>query len=319
MKQRRQEPKAAPRRAHRARKSPSAKAAAERTAVHLTNPQRVLYPDVGLTKVDLADYYAAFSERILPHIAGRPLSLLRCPEGIDEPCFFQKHAASGTPTVLRRVPIEEKDGLEEYLVVEDADGLRALAQMSILEIHPWGSRAEKVEQPDLLIFDLDPGPQLAWLAVVEAAVHVRDVLARLDLESFVKTSGGKGLHVVAPLSGRVTWPALKQFSRAIAEHLAQERPDNYTAKVAKSARTGRVLIDYLRNDRGSTAVAAYSPRARSGAPVSMPVAWDELAALRGADQFTISGVWQAAGGRRRDPWRAFFALRQKLPSFAARG
>ena len=236
------------------------------SAVVLTNPQRVLYPDLGLTKQDLADYFASFADVLLPHVAGRPLSLLRCPEGIDESCFFQKHATAGMPPVLGRVPIEEKDGTEEYLVIDDADGLRALAQMSILEIHPWGSRAENVDQPDRLIFDLDPGPQVEWQAIVDAALHVRDVLGQLDVETFVKTSGGKGLHVVAPLAGRITWPDLKQFARAIAEHLAQEHPDRYTAKMAKAARTGRVFIDYLRNDRGSTAVAPFSRARRAARP-----------------------------------------------------
>jgi bifunctional non-homologous end joining protein LigD len=290
----------------------------EVTSVVLTNPQRVLYPDLGLTKQNLADYYAAFADVLLPHVAGRPLSLLRCPEGLDEACFFQKHATAGMPQVLRRVPIEEKDGTEEYLVIDDADGLRALAQMSILEIHPWGSRAESVDQPDRLIFDLDPGPQVPWQAVVDAAVHVRDVLHHLDLESFVKTSGGKGLHVVAPLAGRIAWPDLKQFARALAEHLAQEAPERYTAKMAKAARTGRVFIDYLRNDRGSTAVAAFSPRAKGGAPISLPIEWEDLASLTSAAQFTIPamvGLRAKQAAKRREAWRGFFQLKQKLPKF----
>jgi bifunctional non-homologous end joining protein LigD len=295
-----------------------AKSGSSGSAVVLTNPQRMLYPDVGLTKQTLADYYAQYADVLLPHVGGRPLSMLRCPEGIDESCFFQKHAAAGTPQALRRIPIEEKDGVEEYLVVDDANGLRAMAQMSILEIHPWGSPAKNIEQPDRLIFDLDPGPKVDWQAVVDAAVHVRDVLAHLDLETFVKTSGGKGLHVVAPLTGPVTWPTLKQFARAIAEHIAQQQPELYTAKLAKAARTGRVFIDYLRNDRGSTAVAPYSPRARSGAPLSMPVTWEDLATLESAAQFTIPTAMQQAD-KRRNPWRDFFKIKQKLPKFALAG
>jgi bifunctional non-homologous end joining protein LigD len=281
-----------------------AKSGSSGSAVVLTNPQRMLYPDVGLTKQTLADYYAQYADVLLPHVGGRPLSMLRCPEGIDESCFFQKHAAAGTPQALRRIPIEEKDGVEEYLVVDDANGLRAMAQMSILEIHPWGSPAKNIEQPDRLIFDLDPGPKVDWQAVVDAAVHVRDVLAHLDLETFVKTSGGKGLHVVAPLTGPVTWPTLKQFARAIAEHIAQQQPELYTAK--------------LRNDRGSTAVAPYSPRARSGAPLSMPVTWEDLATLESAAQFTIPTAMQQAD-KRRNPWRDFFKIKQKLPKFALAG
>jgi len=285
------------------------------SAVVLTNPQRILYPDVSLTKQALADYYAVYVDLLLPHVGGRPLSMLRCPEGVEEACFFQKHAAAGTPQALRRIPIEEKDGVEEYLVVDDANGLRALAQMSILEIHPWGSPATNIEQPDRLIFDLDPGPKVEWQAVADAALEVRDVLAHLELKTFVKTSGGKGLHVVAPLTGKVTWSALKQFARAIAEHLAQQKPDVYTAKIAKAARTGRVFIDYLRNDRGSTAVAPYSPRAKSGAPISMPVDWEKLGSLESAAQFTIPTAMQQAG-KGSDPWRGFFKVKQKLPEFA---
>jgi bifunctional non-homologous end joining protein LigD len=287
------------------------------SVVALTHPERVLYPDLGLTKQELADYYADISERILPHVAGRPLSMLRCPDGMGAACFFQKHVAAGTPAVLRRVSIAEKHAQKDYLVVDNAEGLRALAQISVLEIHPWGAQAPEIEQPDRLIFDLDPGPGVSWKAVIDAALAVRDVLARLELTTFVKTSGGKGLHVVAPLAGGVSWPQLKQFSRAIAEHLAQEHPDRFTATMAKAARKGRVFIDYLRNDRGATAVAPYSPRALPGAPVSMPLAWKDLPACQSPQQFTLRSI--AKGGRRasREAWRDFFATRQQLPPFAS--
>jgi bifunctional non-homologous end joining protein LigD len=282
--------------------------------VELTHPDRVLYSDLGLTKQQLADYYARIADLLLPHIAGRPLALLRCPGGVDGKCFFQKHATAGTPEALRRVPIAEKGETEDYLVVDDVAGLRALAQMSILELHPWGSLAGREEQPDRLIFDLDPGPAVKWTALVEAAFALRDALARLHLKSFVKTSGSQGLHVVSPLTGRAPWSALKQFARAIAEHFAQEQPARYTAKIAKAARQGRIFIDYLRNDRGATAVAPYSPRARAGAPVSMPLSWEELPSIEHAAQFTVPAL--LAGQRPRDPWRGFHRLKQRLPDFA---
>jgi len=297
-------------------RSAAASRSAKSASVTLTHPERVLYPDGSVTKQDLADYYAAVAKVLLPHVVDRPLSLVRCPEGVGKPCFFQKHAAGGTPAVLRRVPIKERDGTEEYLVVDDAAGLTALAQMSVLEIHPWGSRADKVEEPDRLIFDLDPGPDVAWQAVIDGALALRDVLGHLELESFLKTSGGKGLHVVVPLTGRCTWPVLKQFSRAVAEHLAGEEPDRYTAKMAKSARPGRVFIDYLRNDRGATAVAPFSPRARAGAPVAMPIAWDDLSALSSASEFTIELARERLNLSSGDPWRGFFKVKQKLPKFA---
>jgi bifunctional non-homologous end joining protein LigD len=282
--------------------------------MRLTHPERVLYPESNLTKQQLADYYSAVADLSLPHVAGRPLALLRCPKGVDGKCFFQKHAAAGTPEALRRVPIAEKGETAEYLVVDDAAGLQALAQMSILELHPWGSLALHEDRPDRLIFDLDPGPRVKWAAVVAAALELRDVLARLRLKSFVKTSGGKGLHVVSPLTGPLTWPELKQFARAIAEHFAQEQPGLYTAKMAKVARQGRIFIDYLRNDRGSTAVAPYSPRARRGAPVSMPIAWQELHSIKDAAQFTVPLL--LTGKRPRNPWRGFHHLQQRLPDFA---
>lgn len=299
-------------------RSAAARRSAKSASVTLTHPERVLYRDGSVTKQDLADYYAAVAKVLLPHVVDRPLSMLRCPEGVGKPCFFQKHAAAGTPAALRRVPIAEKDGTEEYLVVDDAAGLTALAQMSVLEIHPWGSRADKVEQPDRLIFDLDPGPDVAWQAVIDGALALRDVLGHLELESFLKTSGGKGLHVVVPLTGPCTWPVLKQFARAVAEHLAGEEPDRYTAKMAKSARPGRVFIDYLRNDRGATAVAPYSPRARAGAPVAMPIAWDDLSSLKSANQFTIESARERLNVSSGDPWRGFFKVKQKLPKFATK-
>jgi bifunctional non-homologous end joining protein LigD len=285
--------------------------------VNLTNPDRVLFPDVGLTKIDLVRYYTENAETILPHVAGRPLSMLRCPTGEGKPCFFQKHAAAGTPDVLRRVEIQERDKVEEYLVVDDAAGLVALAQMSVLEIHPWGSPADRVENPDRLIFDLDPGPGVAWQELIEAALLVRDVLSHLHLETFVKTSGGKGLHVVAPLTGETTWPTLKNFARAIAEHLAEQHPDRYTAKMAKVERKGRIFIDYLRNDRGATAVAPYSTRAKPGAPISLPLTWKQLAASDRSDSFTLADALANASPLKREAWKGFFSVQQSLPEFAA--
>jgi bifunctional non-homologous end joining protein LigD len=291
-------------------------AQANQPAPPLTHPERVLFPDVGLTKRELAEYYTTIADRILPHVAGRPLSLLRCPEGVGEPCFFQKHAVTGTPEALRRVKVQERDKVEEYLVVDDAAGLVALAQMSVLEIHPWGSTADQLEQPNRLIFDLDPGPDVEWKAIVDAALLLRETLGHLELKTFVKTSGGKGLHVVAPLSGETTWATLKNFARAVAEHIAQQQPELYTAKMAKAVRKARVFIDYLRNDRGATAVAPYSPRARAGAPISMPLAWDELSGKAPDGAFTVASMRQRLARSSRDPWKGFLALRQQLPKFA---
>jgi bifunctional non-homologous end joining protein LigD len=293
-----------------------APADASHLSVRLTNPDRVLFADVGLTKAGLAQYYADIADWILPHLAGRPLSMLRCPEGQGKPCFFQKHAAAGTPEALRRIDIKEKHESEVYLIADDLEGLLSLAQMSILEIHPWGSRGDRLEQPDRLIFDLDPHEDVSWQRMIDAAVQVRETLEQLGLQSFLKTTGGKGLHVVVPLNPRRhEWEAAKAFTRTVAQHFADEWPDLYTATMAKAARKGRIFIDYLRNDRGATAVAPYSTRARPGAPVSTPLAWDELSDRIRSDQFRVDNVRQRLKTLKRDPWQGFFDVKQQLPKF----
>ena len=299
------------------RKRPAPKAApadASQLPVRLTNPDRMLFADVGLTKAGLARYYADIADWILPHLKGRPLSMLRCPEGQGEPCFFQKHAAAGTPDALRRIDIDEKQETEVYLIADDLEGLLSLAQMSILEIHPWGSRADRLEQPDRLIFDLDPHEDVPWQRMIDAARQVRLALERLGLVSFLKTTGGKGLHVVVPLNPRRhEWPEAKAFTRAVAQHLADEHPELYTANMAKAARKGRIFIDYLRNDRGATAVAPYSTRAKPGATVSTPLAWDELSDKIRSDHFRVDNLRQRLSSRKHDPWEGFFEVKQQLP------
>ena len=288
-----------------------------RLPVQLTHPDRILFADVGLTKAGLASYYAQIAAWILPHLAGRPLSMLRCPEGQGEPCFFQKHAAAGTPQALKRIDIEEKDETEVYLIADDLEGLLSLAQMSILEIHPWGSRGDRLQQPDRLIFDLDPHEDVAWQRVIDTALKLREMLEQLGLASFVKTTGGKGLHVVVPLNPRrADWKAAKAFTQAVAQHLADQSPDEYTTNMAKAARKGKIFLDYLRNDRGATAVAPYSTRAKPGAPVSTPLAWDELSSRIRSDHFRVDNVPQRLAGLPHDPWEGFFEIKQQLPKFA---
>lgn len=281
--------------------------------VPLTHPDRVLYPELGLTKLDLAEFYARISEWILPHIVERPLSLLRCPEGRGKECFFQRHAGTGVPRHLKPVAIVERKARREYLFLEDERGLVSLAQMSVLEIHPWGSRVERIEEPDRLILDLDPGPRVTWPRVVGAARKIRGVLQELAMTSFVKTTGGKGLHVVLPLGPRQSWTVLKEFSRAIALEMVRRSPREFTADPLKAARPGKIFVDYLRNSRGATAVAAYSTRARAGAPVSTPVAWSELDAGLPSDHYTIESLPRRLDRLKRDPWGGFSELRQGIP------
>jgi bifunctional non-homologous end joining protein LigD len=285
--------------------------------VRITHPDRVVYPDQGVTKGALARYYHAVAERILPHLSGRPTVLVRCPDGVAQGCFYQKHAGPWAPASLRRVRIAEKTKTREYLVIEDTEGLVSLIQMGVVEIHTWNAQAERLETPDRVILDLDPGPGVPWRAVVAAARLVRATLEGSGLRSFVKTTGGKGLHVVAPIDPGPGWPECLAFTERLAETLVNEAPRALTATMAKSARHGKIFLDYLRNQRGATSVAAFSTRARPGAPVSVPVAWEELGVIRASDQFTIRNISRRLTRLAADPWADYATVRQALP--VARG
>ena len=286
--------------------------------VRLTHPERVLYPDQGITKLDLVHYYTAIAEWALPHLAHRPLSLVRCPEGQGNPCFFQKHLSAGVPDQLARVEIPEQTGSETYLVVEDLAGLVSLVQMGVLEIHPWGSTVKKLETPDRVTFDLDPDTELPWERVADAALEMRDVLARLGLKSFAKTTGGKGLHVVVPLAPRLPWDEVKAFTRAVAMRMAEEAPERYLAVASKSSRQGRIYIDYLRNGRGATAIGTYSARARPGATVSTPLFWEEVEQAVRPEGFTVATVPARLAALESDPWAEIGKLRQSISAAARR-
>jgi len=289
----------------------SKNAETEIAGVRVTHPDRVLYPDSGVTKRSLAEYYVTVADWILPHLADRPLSLLRCPGGAGAECFFQKHMGTTLPDWVRRVSIKESAGVGEYVIVEDTRGLVAMVQMSVLEIHPWGSQADDVDRPDRIIFDLDPGPDVSWKEVVSAARAVREALREFDLVSFVKTTGGKGLHVVAPITRKLGWDEVKPFTRGVAEQMVKAAPERFTANMSKATRKGKIFIDYLRNDRGATAVAAYSSRARATAGVSTPLDWSELGRVRSADEFTVLNVARRLK-RLNDPWKDFFKTKQSI-------
>jgi bifunctional non-homologous end joining protein LigD len=236
----------------------------------------VIYPDLGTSKIQLARYYERIAEWIVPHLAGRPLTLLHCPAGIAAPCHFLKHAKAWGPGALRRVRIPEKTKVGEYLVADSIEAVIALAQMGIVEIHTWNSTADDIERPNRLVWDLDPGPEVSWKQVVNASELVRDVLTTLMLRSWVKTTGGRGLHVVVPLKPKRTVAECLTFSRAVSEAIASTDHHAYTTAFAKSGREHKILIDYLRNNRTNTSVCAFSPRARPEATVSMPLGWNEL-------------------------------------------
>lgn len=293
-----------------ATKTKNAKATVEGIAI--SHPDRVIYPGSSITKLALAEYYEKVSEAILPYVANRPLSMVRCPEGTGEPCFFQRHIAQGQSPYLHDVPVTIKGRQENYLMIEDAKGLLTLVQWGVIELHPWGCLADKPDMPDRIIFDLDPDPEVAWKHMIEGAQEVRMRMEEFGLQSFLKTTGGKGLHVVVPLSRKYKWPAIKAFARAVAESMQHDNPQRYISKSSKEARRGKIFVDYLRNDLTSTAVAPFSARAREGAPVSMTLAWEDLTAKLKPSAFTIETAPAFLEKRRQDPWEDFLRLKQQL-------
>jgi bifunctional non-homologous end joining protein LigD len=285
-----------------------------KSAVKLTHPERLYWPDAGVTKEGLASYYASVWARMEPFVAGRPLSLLRCPDGTGGTCFFQKHVWRGAGQSIHRERDPAEPSGEPILGIDDFDGLISLVQAGVLEIHPWGSTWAALEQPDMIIMDLDPGDETPWSAVISGAIEVRDRLKMLGLPAFVKTSGGKGLHVVSPLRPEAKWPTVKAFTKTMAEAMERDAPGLYVATIAKAKRRGKILVDYLRNGRGATAVAPYSTRARPGAAVSMPLDWDELGPHIGPAQFTVLNASARLGKQKADPWAEFRSAAVPLPA-----
>jgi bifunctional non-homologous end joining protein LigD len=287
--------------------------------VGISHPDRVVFPDIGATKLDLARYYEAIASWIVPHLADRPLTLVRCPEGArgsgphEAGCFYMKHSKVWAPVPIRRVRIREKTKIGEYLIADSLDALVGLVQMGVLEVHTWNSRFARIEQPDRIVIDIDPGGSVPWPAVVDAARVVRQLLSILELDSFVKTTGGRGLHVVVPLTPKADWSECLDFARAVAETLERRDPARYTTRFAKAGRDTKMLIDYLRNNRTNTSVAAYSTRARPNAPVSVPIAWSELSESRPPGRFTIRTVPSRLARLNRDPWREYWTTRQTIP------
>lgn len=295
----------------------SAKSAGEaRTPPKLSSPTKIIFPDIKATKQDVWDYYTAVMDHLMPEIIGRPLSIIRCPSGTAKPCFFQKHHTAGLELV-DSVRLKEDSGVNaHYLVVRDAASLLELVQFNALEFHPWGSHAENPDRADRVVFDLDPGPDVPFSEVKKAAVDIRKLLEQLELESFLRVSGGKGLHVVVPLNPGCDWDLTKRFAKGFAEALSQSEPTRFLATSIKSLRNKRIFVDYLRNGRGATAVASYSLRGRPGAPVAMPIAWSELSKLTRADAFTMKEVPEKLKRRRKDPWADINTIQQNLARWA---
>lgn len=282
----------------------------------LSSPDKILFADDGITKQQVWDYYAAVMDYILPEVVGRPLSIIRCPGGTAKACFFQKHHTAGMD-IVDTVRLKEESGSQgDYLVVRGAAGLMELVQFNTLEFHPWGSRAESPDRADRVVFDLDPGPGVPFSEVKKAATDIRSKLKQLKLESFLRVSGGKGLHVVVPLRPGCDWDLTRRFAKGFAEALAESEPDRFLSRATKRLRNKRIFVDYLRNGRGATAVASYSLRARPGAPVAMPISWAELSRLQRADTFTLKTVPAKLKRRRKDPWDGIDTLKQNLSRWA---
>jgi bifunctional non-homologous end joining protein LigD len=286
----------------------------------LTHPGKVLDEESGMTKQTLAEYYLAVAEHMLPHVADRPLSVVRCPEGIGKPCFFQKHVGLGLPKGVDSIPVtNRKTGKkEDFLTLSTPEGLVGMAQMGVLEIHPWGSRNGSLEKPDRIVFDLDPDPAISWKTLAASAGELRARLKELGLESYLKSTGGKGLHVVVPIQPEHEWPVIKEFSRAVVLGLEKQKPGLYVTKMTKAIRKDHIYLDYLRNDREATSVAPFSPRARSGAPVAIPLDWKELKSeTRPIFRVTDFARWERR--LRRDPWEKMETSAQHLSDQILRG
>ncbi|WP_174286209.1 DNA ligase D [Sphingomonas bacterium] len=274
--------------------------------VKVSSRDRMIFPDSDVTKGELADYYASLAPIMLPWAGARPVSLVRCPQGRAKACFFQKHDAGSFGGAVHQVPIREKDGsTEDYLWVDDADGLVACVQMGTIEFHGWGSTNAALEQPDRMVFDLDPDEGLDFGDTKKAAEHLKEQLAELGLVSFPLLSGGKGVHVVVPLTPQAEWPAVKDFADRFARALAGAEPERYVAVMTKAKRKGRIFIDWLRNQRGATAIMPYSARARAGAPVAVPVSWTELRDIDTAAKWNVrdgAALVERANGRALADW-----------------
>lgn len=281
--------------------------------IKLTHPNKILYEEDKISKKELFNYYLDIADFILPFIKKRPLTLVRCPTTYKD-CFYQKKLNETSFEALHPIEIANinQGKSENYIYLDDLEGLLSLIQMGVLEIHPWGSRIENLEHPDILVFDLDPAPDILWKHVVEAAFEIKNHLSEFKLESFVKTTGGKGLHIVVPIQPEYEWDKVKNFAQVFVQFLEQVSPENYTSKMSKTQRKGKIFIDYLRNQRGATAIAVYSTRARIHAPVATPLHWDELTDDIMDTYYTIKTITKRLSHLRKDPWHNFWEIKQSL-------
>lgn len=278
----------------------------------ISHPQKLLFRKEKITKLDVASFYQAISEFILPHIADRPLALVRCPEGTSKACFFQKTITGKIPAGLQPVAIQEKSGIKKYFTIDSPEGLLSLSQMSAFELHAWGCRRDKVENPDQIVMDFDPGPGVQWKQLTNACLELKEILDALGLQSFIKLSGGKGFHVHIPIAPIYSWDQIKEFARTLGREMVNRHPDRYLITVSKKARTGKIFVDYLRNGRGATAVVPYSLRAKDYSAVAMPIGWNDLNKYPRADYFSLEKALNHLKKRKKDPWAGIHELKQEI-------
>ena len=285
----------------------------QKSSIILTHPDKILFSDKKVTKQDLANYYERIQSLILPFVINRPLAIVRCPSGDTDDCFFQKHLQKNNKSNgLLSVSIKEKTKTKNTLFIKDLDGLIRLVQMGTLEIHAWGTRVDKIDRPDMITFDLDPDPNIAWKKVVDTAFMIREYLEELGLISFLKTTGGKGLHVTVPIKRLYTWEEVINFSKIFSHSIAEQYPSDYVATMTKSKRKGKIFIDYFRNNRGSTAIVPYSSRANPKGTLAVPLNWDELNTKLKSDKFNLKNIIKRVDSI-DDPWEDFYEVKQKLP------
>lgn len=284
----------------------------EKAESKLTSPDKVLFKKEKITKEDIAHFYQEIAEDMLQYVSDRPLSLVRCPSGSDQACFYQKHIHGSTPEVFHTVPIKEKNGEGIYLTIDSKEGLNELVQMNAFELHEWNCHRETVMHPDQIVMDFDPGPGVPWKAVISAALELKKLLTHLKLKSFVKLTGSKGIHVHVPIAPLYTWDQVKDFAQALAKQMVDQNPKLYTANMAKDKRRGKIFIDYLRNGFGQTSVVPYSLRARSMSSVALPIDWKQLPEIKSSDQFSLKKTLKELKRRKIDPWKGMNQLKQKI-------
>jgi len=280
--------------------------------IKVSNPERVIDAVSGVTKLELVRYYESVADWMVPHLKGRPCSLVRGPNGIGGELFYQKHLHEQNVPEVRELPAALWPGHPSLIEVPTRKALVAAAQMNVIEFHTWNVLARRIDCPDRVIFDLDPGEGVTWQHMQEAALLVRGMLTELRLQSWLKTSGGKGLHVVVPLTPREDWETVRAFSEAVVQHMAKVIPQRFVAKSGAANRVGRIFVDFLRNSHGATTAAAYCARSRPGLGVSMPISWDDLRELKGGNQWTVRTAREHLSFQEADPWADYWSCKQTL-------